>query len=378
VRRRKVHTAYDGCMKKSKLFANPKSFVSSILPARTRLHLLRSSVEKTCHAPQLVFPFAADSFKRALVIAPCDPLWALHQLACVISITAHCKGAHVTVMCERRVTPFFRTIAGIAEFIEYDDEARYLFSTEFERIGHDVRDGHYDLCVMLEPSPDLPLLYIAGQSAAAVRVGFVGAGDYPFLNLHVSPSQSTTNISDRSALVASVLGMPARARTQWSVAKEATEEVGHLLRETGVDPGSRLIGIDGEYFFRQFGKSWTQSLIDMLQTKQRACYFYSFGLPEPDSTAWMERQGLPVFSSIGVPRSAALVDRSEFVVAGPGVLFELADLLKTPVAGVFTSEEFDMLCRESDTTKGLRIASGPDDATIASVERIVDARLSSR
>jgi len=79
-----------------------------------------------------------------------------------------------------------------------------------------------------------------------------------------------------------------------------------------------------------------------------------------------------------VPRSAALVDRSEFVVAGPGVLFELADLLKTPVAGVFTSEEFDMLCRESDTTKGLRIASGPDDATIASVERIVDARLSSR
>jgi ADP-heptose:LPS heptosyltransferase len=281
-------------------------------------------------------------------------------------------------MCERRVTPFFKTIAGVAEFIEYDDESRYLFSTEFEGIGHDIRNGHYDLCVMLEPSPDLPLLYIAGQSAAAVRVGFAGAGDYPFLNLHVNPSQGTTNLSDRSAVVASVLGMPARARTQWSVAKEAVDEMGHLLREMGVDPASRLIGVDGEYFFRHFGKQWTQSLLDMLKTKQHVCYFYAFGLPEQEATAWMEQQGLPLFSSIPVPRSAALVDRSEFIVAGPGVLFELADLLKTPVAGVFTSEEFDMLCRESDTTKGLRLTSRPDDATIASVERIVDSRLSSR
>jgi hypothetical protein len=89
----------------------------------------------------------------------------------------------------------------------------------------------------------------------------------------------------------------------------------------------------------------------------------------------MARQGLPVFIDLPVSRASALLAVSEIVVAGRGVMFELADLLRTPAVGLFTGEEFDSLCRESDTTKGLRIEDRPDESTIASVAHLVDARL---
>ncbi len=363
-------------MRKSKAFGSFKSFLSSILPAGTRLSLLRRAVEKRYHAPSLVFPYAVDRSKRLLIIAPADPLPALHQLTCVASLAAYLPQAHIAVLCERKVTPFYRTISGVKEFIEYDLDQRYLFSKEFDRIGKDVQSGGYDVCLMLDSRPDLSLLYLAGQSAASVRVGLAGAGEYPFLNLHLNPAPGTSNLTDRSLLVAAALGIPVRAKTSWSVSKESVEEVGQMLREVKIDPEARLIGIDGCGFFSSFGKSWTQTLVDMLLSKRRACYFYCFDAPDAEAFSWMERQGLPVFSNLPVSRGAALVHKSEIVVAGPGVMFELADLLRTPVAGVFTADEFGRYCKESETTWGVRIDSRPDQTTVESVGRIVDARLS--
>jgi ADP-heptose:LPS heptosyltransferase len=360
-------------MTNSKTFGSLKSFLSSALPPGARLSLLRRIVERTYRAPQLVFPPGIGSLQRLLVILPGDPLVALHQLTCIVSLASHVKDARIALLCEKRVTPFFKTLLGITDFIEYDEAEHFLFSPRFDKIGKEIHAGGYDACLMLDPAPDLSLLYIAGQSAAAVRVGLAGAGDYPFINLHVNPAPGTTFLTDKSALVAAVLGVSVRAKAKWSVAKESLEEVGHMLREVNIDPASRLIGIDGPNFFGRFGKKWTQSLVDMLQAKQHLCYFFSYDQPEADASEWMEHQGIPVFANLPVSRGAALVHKSKFVVAGAGVLFELADLLRTPVAGVFTAQEFDALCKESDTTSGLRIASRPDDATIESVERIVDA-----
>jgi ADP-heptose:LPS heptosyltransferase len=360
-------------MRKSKLFGSLKSFLSSCLPASARVSLLARAVERKCRTPQFAFPFKCGPLPRILVILPEDALAALHQVSCLMSLAAHFKGAHVTVLCEKRVTPFFKTLGGVAEFMEYAAPDRYLFSREFDRIGREISNGRYDMCLMLEPEPDLALLYSAGRSAAPVRIGFTGAGDYPFLNLHVNPAPQRANLTDRGLLVAGMLGVPLRPRARWSVSKDSADEAALMLREMMVPPDSRLIGIDGAYFFSRHGRQWTESLVDMLQKKSFVCYLFSFDEPGSDAVAWAGQQKLPLFSNLPATRSAAIIYKSEFVVAGPTVLFELAGLLGRPAVGVFEEGEIGAFFRESDTAKGLRYVSRPDSATIASIGHYIDA-----
>lgn len=362
-------------MRKSKLFGSYKSFLSSILPAKTRLSFLGRTVERRYRAPQMVFPFDIGPSRRILIILPADPLTALHQLTCVASLSACIKGAHIAVVCEKRVTPFFRALSGIEEFIEYDREDQYLFSPAFDRMGKKVHAGMYDVCLMLDPAPDLALLNVAGQSAAALRVGLSGAGAYPFINLHVTPAAGRNHLTDRGILLASVLGVSRRERPGWSVTKESVGEMRTMLRELNIDPAAPLVGIDGPCLVDRIGKKWTQSLVDALRAKPCACYFFAWGRPDADTAEWMARQGLPVLADLPVSRAAALLAMSKIAVGGRGVMFELANLLRTPAVGMFAEEEFDALCRESDTTTGLRIRDRPDEATIASVAGMVDARL---
>jgi ADP-heptose:LPS heptosyltransferase len=360
-------------MRKSKFFGSFKSFLSSFLPGSARVSLLAWAVARKYRAPQLVFPYECGPSPRLLVILPEDPLAALHQVSCLVSLMAHFKAAHVAVVCERRVTPFFKTLGGISKFMEYDAADRYLFSKEFDRIGREISNGSWDVCLMLEPKPDLALLYSAGKSAASVRIGIKGAGDYPFLNLHVNPAPGRTYLTDRGLLVAAMLGVPLRPKARWSVTKESAEEAGLMLREMKVPPASRLIGIDGVYFFSRHGRQWTQSLVDMLQKKSFVCYLFSHDEPGGDTALWAGEQNIPLFANLSPNRSAAIINKSEFVVAGPTVLFELADLLGTPAVGVFEEGEIGTFCRESGTTRGLRYVSRPDRATIDSIEQCVDA-----
>jgi ADP-heptose:LPS heptosyltransferase len=360
-------------MRKSKLFGSFKSFLSSFLPVSARMSLLKWNVARKYRAPQLEFPYACGPLPRILVILPEDPLAALHQVSCLVSVAAHFKAAHVVALCEKRASPFFKTLGAISKIMEYDAADRYLFSREFDRIGKEISAGRFDMCLMLEPKPDLSLLYCAGKSAAQVRIGIKGAGDYPFLNLHVNPSPQRTYLTDRGLLLAAMLGVPVRPKARWSVSKEAAEEAGLMLREMKVPPASRLVGIDGAYFYRRHGRQWTQALIDMLQKKSFVCWLFSLGEPGGEAVLWAGERNLPLFANLPAARSAAIVAKSEFVVAGPTVLFELADLLRTPALGVFEEGEIAAFCRDSETTRGLQYVSRPDNSTIDSIERSIAA-----
>jgi ADP-heptose:LPS heptosyltransferase len=365
-------------MRKSKIFGSLKSFLSRVLPRQVRLSLLRWSIERACKAPHFVFPCPLKVSARILVIVPADPLLALCQMPGVVAIAGQFKTGHCAVLCERRVAPFFRTVTGISEFIEYDAAEQYLFSRQFDKIGRDVHAGRYEACVVLDTQPDLPLLYVAGKSAASVRIGIGGAGEYPFLNVHVTPTPGRSYLPDKGLLLAASLGVPVRPMARWSVAKESVEEVGQMLQEMKLVPPARLVGIDGPYFYRRFGEKWTQALVAALRGRPCICYFFSHGEPEAGASGWLRQLGVPVLSNLPASRCAALIYKSEFLVAGATVLFELADVLHKPVVGVFEAREFDTFCRESDTTKGLRFDTQPDGGTIESVGRMLDEYISGR
>jgi ADP-heptose:LPS heptosyltransferase len=363
-------------MKKAKVFGNGISVLASMLPAATRQSLLSWLVHSRYSAPGLVFPFAFSAQPRLLVILPEDPLAALHQVSGIVALSAHFRGARITVVCQRLVTPFFRMLTAVQDFIEYDCDQRYLFSKEFSRIGKAVCGGQFEVCALLDQEPHPALLYLCGQSAAAVRIGFVaagGKGGYPFLNLQIRPSPERAYCTDRGLLLATTLGAPVQKKVRWTVAKESVAEVNLLLGEMNVDASSRLIGIDAGYFLRTFGMQWTQALVDKLRSARGVSYLFSYEEADEKSSGWLARQGLPVFSGLPASRCAALVHKSEFIVAGATVLFELADVLKKPVVGILTDSQCDAFCRESETTRALRYDNRPDDSVIDEVHRRISA-----
>jgi ADP-heptose:LPS heptosyltransferase len=67
-------------------------------------------------------------------------------------------------------------------------------------------------------------------------------------------------------------------------------------------------------------------------------------------------------------RSAALISRSDFIVTGKTVFFELANLLQKPVIGLFEKSDIERYCRQSSSTNGISFDSLPD---LTTVERIV-------
>jgi ADP-heptose:LPS heptosyltransferase len=347
--------------------------LSSFLSGPARVSLLKWAVKRHYRAPLFVFPIEFGSSLRVLVILPQDPLEALHQLSCIVSMTTHFKAAHLVVLCERRVTPLFKGLGGISEIIDYDRAEWHLFSKEFEKIGKEIRNSGFDVCLMLDSKPDLALLYTAGKSAASVRIGVRDTGEYPFLNLHVIPASERIYLTDRGLLVAAMLGVPERPKAHWSVSKDSVEEVGLMLSEMKIAPSSRLVGIDGLHFYKRHGRQWTQALVDMLRKKPCMCYFFSYDEPHDDALEWLNQQDIPSFSNLSVSRSAALIYKSELVVTGATVLFELADLLRKPAVGVFEDGEYPVFCRESGSTKGLRYLIRPDEVTLESIERCLDA-----
>ena len=352
-----------------------QSFLSSILPGPVRMSLLTWLVKRRHGTPGLVFPYGFSTPPKFLVILPEDPLAALHQVSGLVALAGHFRDAHITVVCQRLVTPFFRMLTAVDDFIEYDCRERYLFSKEFLRMGKAVAGMHFDACVMHDRSPHLALLYLCGQSASPVRIGLCGAGEYPFLNLTVRPSPDRSYSTDLGLLLAAMLGAKAQNKIRWTVAKEALSEVNLLLGEMKVAPSSRLIGIDAGYFLQAFGEKWTQSLVDKLRNRQSTCYLFSHAEPDEKASEWLKRQDMPVFTNLAASRSAALVYKSEFIVAGATVLFELADVLHRPVIGILTEAQFGAFCRESETTRALRYADGkrPDQEVIDAVGRHITA-----
>jgi len=347
-----------------------------MLPLSLRMSMLRRTVEHHCKAPKLEFPFSFANDARFLVIMPNDPLSAFHQIPACMALASHFATAQITIVCRREIAPFFKAVKGVTTILEFDLQSKYVHSEAFDRMGRDVAGAGFSLCVVMEPIPDLPLLLLAGQSAAKVRVGFAGGAGYPFVNLQIRPSADRLHVADRGLFLVSMLGAPTLPMPTWTVAKESAAEVKMLLHENGVAQNARLIGIDGGFFLRNFGSSWTAKLIGLLRKTQYTCYLFSYEEPEEKETEWLLKQSCPVLSGLPVAQCAALVSVSVFVAAGPTVLYEFAALLSRPVAGIFTEDEHAAFCRETKTARGFTYASRPGQKTIEAIGQFAAAVIS--
>ena len=365
---------YNYLMTKSKLFGKVKRLLFLLAPQQWRLNLLQWNIKTRYKSPPLVFPWKGVAMKKVLAILPEEPVEAFHQINNYLRISALFKNATFTIFCTQKVGPYFQQVHPQATFIEYDREARGLFSGEFDAWGNEFNKEEFDVCLLLERCPDVSLLYLAGKTAAPVRAGYYGAGDYPFINMHVNPSPKRPYRAEQNALMAHVFGAPDGIKMNWSVSKETIEEIKHMARELNISPSSRIVVVDVGLFFTDFGPEWTQHLCTALKaTKGYACCLYIEGEPIDALSEFVSSMQFPVFSNLTASRCAALIVRSACIISGKSVIFELSHLLQKPVIGVFEKDLLSRYCQQSVLTKGIAYSALPDKATIHSIVGLVSA-----
>jgi ADP-heptose:LPS heptosyltransferase len=348
-------------MMKSKIFGRVKYFAFRLMPEKWRNAVLAWILRTWYKPPMLVFPWSTNAIRKALVILPEDPVEAFHQIPNYLQIAAHFNSTAFSLFCTGKVSAFFRHIQPNAAFYEYDPHERFLFSREFREWGRTFSKEEFDLCLVMEHSPDISHLYLAGKTAAAVRAGYSEAGLFPFLNIHVNPSPKQPYRLEQNRVLARALGASEGIKVNWTVSKETEEEISHLLRERQIPAGARLIGVDAGLFFRSCGAEWTETLCEKLR-ENGAYLWYAYCDEEPDGalSVLLSSAGFPVFSNLSPSRSIALIARSTAVISGKSVFFELANMIKKPVVGVFEEKECALYCRETATTKAVAFSRTAD------------------
>jgi hypothetical protein len=359
-------------MAKSKLFGRTTYFFSKMLPSAWRISLIKWVVRVRYKAPAMAFPWDCAGIKKVLVILPEGPVDAFHQIKTYLGLKTLFKNAAFSIFCTHENGLLFQQIHPEAVLVEYDISQRYLFSRDFHAREKHFHREEFDLCVLLEHSPDISLLSLAGKTASPIRAGYKGSGDFPFLNVHGNPSPARKYLSDRNFMIAQIFGASDKTRSHWSVARETMEEIAHMLHEFQIPATSLLVGIDAGFFFTVFGETWTGQLVNRIKTVNGfTCYVYNSGEPDDAAYRFLHACAVPVFAHMSPSRSAALISKSACVVSGKTVFFELANLLQKPVIGLFEKNEIARYCRQSPSTHGITFDASPDRATIEHIVNVL-------
>jgi hypothetical protein len=286
-----------------------------------------------------------------------------------LALVEHVKPRLVTLVCRTSVTPFFKAVSGLKHYVEYGPDQRSLFSGRMTEIGGEIARGHYDICVVFERNPHPALLFLCGQSGAALRIGFADAGGYPFLNMRIRPSRKPGCSSDRGMVLVSMLCAQSRKKITPAIDGRTRKKVDRLLQQTNITPATPLAGIDADFFLRRFGPGWTGSLVDMVRRNNPTCRIFSWEKPDAKASRWLDGRNISVLSPACPSETVELIRRADFIIAGATMLFTLADLLHRPVVGVLSNRRSEAFCAESETTRTIRCAGRPDRSAIDAIER---------
>jgi|GEM_PF-674689 len=343
-----------------------KMFFALLGKARTE-KFLTFLLNRKHRSPPLEFPIDIGSAKEVLLILPENHLQVIHQLRNVISLMGLFKHCAITLLAERSVAPYIKMVPGLT-IVEYDIQDHY--SKEFSELAQQFR-GSVDICILLNPSPDLPVLYLAGATAARVRAGYIDAGDSPFLNFHVRPSANRVYLPDWYCALADVFGAHS-GEIRWRVAQKTVEEVDHLIRELKINPDIPLIGFDALYFLRTFGVEWTERFMQRInELNLGTTYFILQQKASERELVWLCKCNVPSFAELSVSRMAALVGKSKFIVSGNTTTYALAGLLQRPAFGFFREDEIVRYCPQSPVLKGVAYSASNGSPTPEELDRMV-------
>lgn len=354
-------------MEKQKKSGTLGSFLARFLSKSARLSLVRALHARVLGTALVRFPPDPAVIRGVLVLLPESDLEALHHITNVVSLRQFFPNAAFTLLCIPRVAEFFRIIPNITTIIEYEIADRFLFSKPFTVLGKTLREGQYDVCVLLESHPDIALLNLIAETGAVWRIACADAADYPFANCRIRPAERWTYRADKNVAISRVLGAPMAKPLRWTVSKESMEEVRHLFNEQNITTKGPLCCIDAIALYEQCGAPWLDMLIGRLRTVDAALFCVAARGADSGVLTWLSEHGVAIMPPLSVSRLAAVIQQSTFLVAGNSVMYQLGYLLQKPTTGIFSDEEYNAYCRESENCRGVGYRGIPDEKTIEAV-----------
>ena len=339
---------------------------SLIGASRSKARLAKTVRKLTEDSPPFSFPIDPLPVKNVLIILPEGRLEVLHQLRNVRELATLFRNAKLTIVAEESCAELAGLIGGAA-VITYLEAEKRLFSATFSQLTQELR-GAAEVCCLLSRTEDLPLLYLTGMTASALRAGYAGAGGPPFLNLHVKPAPEREYQSDWNCALAEILGAKRSRKTTWTVAPQTFAEIDHLFRELQMVASVRLTGLDALFFYRAFGAEWAEGCIKaILPIVNKSLYLYAEQTRDEKEMAWLSQTGLPVIHNLTVPQAAALAGRSALLISGNTLLFGLATLLERRAVGVFADASLASFCPDSPLVRGIAFSGSADATTIGAI-----------
>jgi len=330
-----------------------KTFFSLLGNDRSR-SFLQFILQKKQKSSPLSFPIDTATVKEILLILPEQHLAVLHQLRNVIALMTQFKHAGISLLCERTVSAYIKMIPGLS-IIEYDADEHY--SSAFSAIAQQFREKarfwrrHGSVARQT-------------RRRSANRVGYAGAGTYPFINLQIKPSADNVYISDRYSSMATLFGAK-KGDLKWRVAQKTIEEVDHLIKELKISPDAPMTGFDALFFIRTFGIAWTEAFLYKVRSiPMGTLYFIVEHEPHESELVWLCKQNIPTFAELSASRYAALVSKSLLIISGNTPMYALAGLLQRPAVGLFKKDEIERYCPQSAQQKGFAYSSLPDEQLI--------------
>ncbi len=302
-----------------------------------------------------------------LVVLPFEMLETALQMDNLLMLITHYtkSGATITLLCEQLVYPLVSGFKDVA-IQRYDRDDRSIFNKSWKMLCRSYAKKT-DICIVLEKNPDFPVLYLAAKTFAPIKVGYGSGSLWPYINISINSSDPQKRISSQNCFLASTLG--AKNKTvRWSTSKSTIEGARHQLKERSIQLSGQLVGLDLYYFSSLFERSWVEELVRRVQ-KLSDYSFYSFGALNEQIAVpqWISETGVVVVAPLTVPRTAALIATSRFIITGKSPVFGMGSLLSTDIIGIFEQSQQSLYCSDLEMVKAVPYIESPDDKTIDAV-----------
>ncbi|MDD5674331.1 MAG: hypothetical protein PHC61_09215 [Chitinivibrionales bacterium] len=329
------------------------------------------------HPPMINFPADLSAVTSLLIVMPDDPIDALHRIPLCVALRTRFKDAAVTVLTTAAVGPYLKGLQELVRIEEYDGAGRYIGSKLIWPKASWLFAQHFSMTLLLERNPDDALLVWCGATAAPIRAGFAGSGQYPFLNMQFQGSQEHADAVNSNNFIASLFTTVIRSNFQWMVSPQTIDETRSFLHEYKIPAMLPLVGIDLDYCAGRYGTSWLEALVKRCKELPEVT-LYAYSGSEPDEAAMIKLQKLavPLIVNLPVPLLAGLLHQSALVISGKSICGELALLLHKEVICLVTAAEAADFTAAAPSCSLVMIKQKPDSATIAVIAEKATAILS--
>jgi len=335
--------------------------------------LLRKRIDRSPAA----FPNDLARSSDMLFILPQDRVEMVFLLESLFAVLGRYRNSNVTFLCPAAHAPYVSGRKRV-QVIKYNPAEFQLYSEEFHRLAGELSNRAFDICVLLEKEQTLAHLYFVGLSRAHLRIGWSVGNGYPFLNVRLVPTvRENVTVWERNLEIAKILDADAGTTVRWGVQKTTAEEVTQMLGEYRLKNDQPLICIDLASLERTCGGAWCAELLNALKGSGIR-QFYIFGGPEEEHVTFNKDAPFPILPSMSIPRTAALLDRTEVVITGLGALLGLAQISMNKIVPALTKDAAAAYCKNSNNIMPVTFSQEPDGAVVKAIVKNVRTLLAAK